>query len=143
MEFFLVLQITCQLLISQRLKNEDSTQIFRCNPCYRNQPWFDFLYVDYMNASNVVSSCASLLLLWLTFTDPQSNEKCVYAFSHSLANQNTPKWTMLILGKERCRPPVLVFSFHFLKPDITSSSSISSDILVGSSVLGISSSSNG
>ena len=78
-----------------RLKNEDSTQIFRCNPCYRNQPWFDFLYVDYMNASNVVSSCASLLLLWLTFTDPQSNEKCVYALTHSLANQNTPKWTML------------------------------------------------
>ena len=78
-----------------RLKDEQSSQIFRCNPSYRKQPWFDFIYVDYTNASNVVSSCASLLLLWLTFEHPISNETQLYALTHSLTSQNTPSWTFL------------------------------------------------
>jgi hypothetical protein len=78
-----------------RLKEEESNQIFRCNPCYRKQPWFDFVYVDYMNASNVASPCASMLLLWLTFEDPISHEKQLYALTHSLTSQNTPPWRFL------------------------------------------------
>jgi hypothetical protein len=78
-----------------RLTEEDSTQIFRCNPSYRNEPWFDFVYVDYMNSSNVSSSCASMLLLWLTFEDPISHEKKLYALTHSLTSQNTPPWRFL------------------------------------------------
>ena len=78
-----------------RLKDENSNQIFRCNPSYRKQPWFDFIYVDYMNASNVVSSCASLLLLWLTFEHPVSKETQLYALTHSLTSQNTPRWTFM------------------------------------------------
>ena len=89
-----VKQVDC--FYQLRLKEEHSNQKFQCNPSYRKQPWFDFIYVDYMNASNVVSSCASLLLLWLTFERPVLHEKQLYAFTPSLTSQNnTPRWTFL------------------------------------------------
>ena len=73
----------------------DGKQIFRCNPCYRSKPWFDFISVDYIDAMNVTSSCASMLLLWLTYDNTALHQKEVYALTHSLSNQNTPQWTYM------------------------------------------------
>jgi hypothetical protein len=70
-------------------------QIFRCNPCYRGKSWFDFISVDYSNAANNTSTCASMLLLWLTFDDPQTGKKKIYALTHPLSNQVTPQWMHL------------------------------------------------
>ena len=74
---------------------EGTPQIFRCNPCYRGKSWFDFISVDFSTASNNTSTCASMLLLWLTFDDPQTGKKKIYALTHPLSNQVTPQWMHL------------------------------------------------